>query len=104
MVTTYTEHIRSTNLEATFRGNISSIVYFNLKGLYIPVLVLITELWKHLFEEITKLQFTAVVLITINMVNTRTKNIEAHLKGYILTIVYSSPEHSRSRNIEVTWL
>ena len=35
MVTTYTEHTRSRNVEATFRENIKTIVYFSCIGYYI---------------------------------------------------------------------
>jgi hypothetical protein len=35
MVTTYTEHTRSRNMEATFRGNRKTKVYPNCNGYYI---------------------------------------------------------------------
>jgi hypothetical protein len=35
LVTTYTEHTRSRNMEATFRGNHKTTVYTNFNGYYI---------------------------------------------------------------------
>ena len=52
MVASYTEHTRSRNMEATFRGNHKTTAFtkcllhiLNIKGL---------EIWKQLLEEIIK--------------------------------------------------
>jgi hypothetical protein len=48
------------------------------------------EILKPLLEEIIKLQFTPVVLVTTYTEHTRSRNMEATFKGNILTIVHSS--------------
>ena len=70
MVTTFTEHTRSRNMEATFKGNHKTIVNPICNGYY-PLL-----------EEFLTLQFSPVILVTTYATeHTRSRNMEATFKG-----------------------
>ena len=60
-------------MEATFRGNPNTIVNPNCIGYFI----LGPEIWKPLLDEIMKLSFIQVVMVTAYTENTRSRNMEA---------------------------
>ena len=79
MVTTYTEHTRSRNMETTFKGNPKTIDNPFCNDYY------------QLLEEPLKLKFPPVVLVTTyNTEHTRSRNVEATFIGNHQTLAYPS--------------
>ena len=50
--------------------------------------ILGSEVWKSLLEEISKLQFTQAVLVTTYIGLTRSRNMEATIRGNHIDILY----------------
>ena len=88
LVTTFAnEHTRSKNMEATFKGNHTTLVNTSCDGYYMYLTYLVKKIWNRLLKEIIKLYFTSLPMVTKCTEHTRSRNIDAIFKESHRTLV-----------------
>ena len=94
MVNAYIVYTRSRNMEATLRGNFLTIFHTSSIGYYMQCTYYIQKYGLlELLEEITKLQFTLVVLVTTYMELSRSRNMEATFRRNHIDTLYVNVLH-----------